>query len=256
MFSNAILATFSYFDVGVIAIAVISLLLGLGRGLEKSLRGITNFLIIVIGALCLVQVISAEIMESSLGDTLIEFFENILKDLGTAFSGELSTTGGTVTVLSNGEWVSLSAALGSKFSVIAPVAEKLVLKIVPEASGNVTLAGVLAPNIATFVVALASFIVFTIVFSIILKVFRRALKKRSDNGPKKAKKGSFDRILGAVWTLIGGAAFILLVFAVIHFLDGTEFITPVINTIKDTAISSQIYAHNPLYDILVKLFFQ
>jgi uncharacterized membrane protein required for colicin V production len=249
MFASVIAATFNYVDIAVLVLAVLTILIGIYKGLIKSMKGFFTTVLVFIGALFLTEIVSAALLNNTqLGDILSERMEGFVNSWGVAFSGELQIMDGVVRVNSNGTFISSKEALG-KLGVLSSFYDKIAIKAVP--NGGASMADVIVPNVVKIVAAAVSFLVLFIALKIVLAIIRKGLNKITEANPMLKK---VDRGLGAVWGAAYGVASIFVILAIIRMLADKAWMSPVIEFIDNSMMTKTLYDVNPLFDLLNGMF--
>lgn len=250
MFNTTLSASFNYVDIAVLVIAVLSLLAGISRGLIKSLKGFVTTIIVIIGALFLTEIVANAILSTSVGAALTNAVYGWIDGLGVAFSGNLTVTGETVYINDGGNLIGSADALGS-LRFFSSIYDKIVIKALPNAAGDVSMADIIVPNVVNVILAIGSFIVLVIVFKILFALIRNILDRLANsNDATKA----INRVLGGVWGLVFAAAFIFLILGILRMFEDSAAMSSFVALVDDSIMTKALYDANPLFDLLNGIF--
>lgn len=246
MISTIISATW-YADLALIVLLLLFVLMGVLRGLGRSMKGFFMAIFIILGSLLLVGALHNTVMTSSLGGDLNAKLSEVSTNWGDAFNKEISVQeDGSFTVNINGEDVALSSVDGLK----GKIANSLASRFISAETEGESLASVCVYNLTSLIVAICLFVVLCIGLSIVAALLRGLTKGMHDSSSGMVK--IVDRTFGGLVGLILGATFIFLIFAILTSFE--DKVPAIMEYINESEICKFFYDLNPIGTMFRKIF--
>ena len=268
-------------DIIVYVVLGLGLLCGLFGGLARAFKGIFAAGSIILISLLLVGVTIAPIAGTSIGQSLSGALKGTIEGWGDGFTADVSIAydekGEPIMdgdrfaycVDIDGKSVMLDQAFGDGAlnKVKAKVAVLLARRYVTLVNSGVPLAGYAAEALTTLILDIILFIVYCIVLGIVFALLRKVINKifdgvsagrkdsnwgYGDSGRRSGTVALVDRLLGAIVATGLALLTLLLVFAIIKAAAPAG--SAVAQFFEKEGLAGTLYAKNPMFDMLGKLF--
>ena len=243
------LAAFNISDGVFLGFIGLFLIIGLKRGFSRSTRGIFFNITLLVAALFFSGTCTNPIMASPTGSNFVAMLENWISGWGDAFSSRVFFDEGVAVFRNNSGSFSMEDLTGGNF-IMNYLVGFLVSRLVPQ-EGDMSLAQILAPNLASIFMAVilfaVSFIVLKLLFAIITGLWSKAEDSLRSFKP-------LDRVLGMVFSVGTSLFFVLFVFAIIGITADVPFMSSAANHLKSSGLCSILYGANPVFDLFVNMF--
>ncbi|MEG1581635.1 MAG: CvpA family protein [Clostridia bacterium] len=218
-------------DYIIIAILILCAIIGCYKGFIKSFlsvfSGFINVLLCIIATKPLAGFLNSTFgLENALSSSINTSLVNGCADFGTNMVG-LTTQADINAHITN------ALNNGSKSGIVRSFLEGI-LKVTPENLANRTslsISDILSRSLGTFLTLVISFILVFIVIMTV-KVLLSALCKKV----QKSSLSVFDRILGFVFGIVRGGAFVVIVLGILSFFTEVSFLSVVFKTIDTSMI--------------------
>ncbi len=261
MLLSQLSATFNYADYAFIGLVALFLVIGIAKGLSRSLYGVFYSLLICVFALCLTGISTEPIVKTELGVSLNTALENSSATWGDALNLEIYYCdldgSGTMTPCVTSPQTNAPVALASVAtnSVVGALLNFVVSKAIPVSittpQDGISLASVIVPSLTKLIFYTALFILFCIALQLIFRIFDKLWDGVTDNG---LRLKPIDHTLGILPWAIYGIIFIFVGLSVCKLLYPYPWMQPAKDMIENSMIMSWLSQNNPL-DLIGGTFF-
>lgn len=247
--------TFTYIDIGIVAILLIAFFVGVKRGFVDSILGLIGGIVSLVIAILLADTVVALIgdflgIKSSIQTWATGFLTDSVFKGNTLFTQPMDPENVSSIVAQALEQLKLPEMISAP---LAGSLESLVNGVLANTEiANASLVNILAPVITRVIMLIIAVILTFIVIRIIVAIIEaiaKAILKTS-----KALRG-LDRFFGGIVGLVKGALAVLIIFTLGTFVlsgtdpNGTDIKAQIVQTIDDSTIGKYVYHNN----ILTKL---
>ena len=238
----------NWVDVVVILICIACLLIGIWRGLFKSVVSLFGNSVVFLGSFALCKPTAAWIMKITTWDTsLASKISSWLSGLSSNF--DVNMVGMSSETLNS----HVSETLNTNgFPGIFKFIFKLTTKITPDAIANktsFTMNDMISQTLTILTFILTCFVVFLIVFFVLKFVLLRLVKNLSET---HLSFSFVDKSLGALFGILHGLVYVFTIFAILHIFKFTSFYKTIYGYIQTSVIGSRLA--NFTYTIVDKYF--
>lgn len=225
----------SILDIIVIAILVLSLLIGLWRGFLRTLLNLFSNLACIVVSILLARPVT------NLVKNWFDMIGSLTTKIANGIQGMFPTEGWPAT----GETV--------KNNITGDGIYKAIVKSFIEDGSTYESASSLANEIGSKLAFIVLMIVVAIVLFILIKIALRILAKIFDAITKKSAISGLDRVLGGIVGLIKGAIFVFVVLTILYALNSLPFINSWFDgLVNNSVITLKIYnAIQDLFNFIV-----
>ena len=238
MFLTLLSASFGYIDIAIIVLLALFLIIGIIRGISKSLKGFLLSIPIILVSIFLVGVTYGPAKTFEPFVMMKDALDTASASWGPSFNSPVmkDEDSGQLLLIIDGVPTDFAEADGA---VKGNIARFLANKFITEE--NTTVAGVAVDKLTNLLIMIILFVAFCIAFGIVFALIRRITEKMhfSENGVVKA----IDRILGGLFSAAMIMLFICVILAIINAIPAAQ---PAQDFINQNIIGSFLLEKNPI----------
>lgn len=227
---------FTYIDIIIIAIVVLSIIIGIFSGFIRSLTRFCGFFVKMIISFFLAKPIALFISKKTkLGSNVFLKCTDWAESLGENFSVNLKTIASD----DLGNFVNSSLEEASIPKIFRGIVSSI-LNITPESIESVesiTLAEIVGKSVSTLILIVCAFLLIFLVLSIVIWLFNR-LERKILKTTKVLSK--IDRTLGGLIGLLSAVETIFTIFLVLSIFKNASFMNGFFNTLENSFIGKPV----------------